>query len=130
MPRVVYSPMSATVSGFSVNQMLFAESTVTKFTSYVDSTYSNRGLGWQKPERPGMRFVGPSSAWAGHVATSSAFGHTGFTGTSYYMDPARDLFVVLLTNRVNPTRNNNKITPVRRELADAVVAALSSPSNP
>jgi CubicO group peptidase (beta-lactamase class C family) len=106
---------------------VFAESTVTKFTSYVDSTYSNRGLGWQKPELPGMRFVGPSSAWGGHVATPSAFGHTGFTGTSYYMDPARDLFVVLLTNRVDPTRNNNKITPVRRELADAVVAALSVP---
>ena len=104
---------------------VFAESTVTRFTSYVDSTYSNRALGWQKPERPGMRFVGPSSAWAGHVATSSAFGHTGFTGTSYYIDPDRNLFVVLLTNRVNPTRNNNKITPVRRELADAVVAALS-----
>jgi CubicO group peptidase (beta-lactamase class C family) len=108
---------------------VFAESTVTRFTSYVDSTYSNRGLGWQKPELPGMRFTGPSSAWAGHVATPSAFGHTGFTGTSYYIDPARDLFVVLLSNRVNPTRNNSKITPVRARLADAVVAALSSPTS-
>ena len=106
---------------------VFAESTVTRFTGYVDSTYSNRGLGWQKPELPGMRFTGPSSAWGGHVATPSAFGHTGFTGTSYYIDPARNLFVVLLSNRVNPTRNNNKITPVRSRLTDAVVGALTSP---
>jgi CubicO group peptidase (beta-lactamase class C family) len=103
---------------------IFAESTVVRFTSYVDSTYSNRGLGWQKPELPGMRFTGPSTAWGGHVATSRAFGHTGFTGTSLYVDPARNVFVVLLTNRVNPTRNNTKITPVRSRLADAVVSAL------
>jgi CubicO group peptidase (beta-lactamase class C family) len=104
---------------------VFAESTVTRFTSYVDSTYSNRGLGWQKPELPGMKFTGPSAAWGGHVATPSAFGHTGFTGTSYYIDPARNVFVVLLSNRVNPTRENPRITGVRSRLADAVVAALS-----
>jgi len=102
----------------------WAESTVTRFTSYVDSTFSNRGLGWQKPERPGMRFTGPSAAWSGHVATTRAFGHTGFTGTSLYIDPGRNLFVILLSNRVNPTRDNPKITPVRARLTDAVVAAL------
>jgi CubicO group peptidase (beta-lactamase class C family) len=109
---------------------VFAESTVTRFTSYADSTYSNRGLGWQKPERPGMRFTGPSAAWGGRSASSRAFGHTGFTGTSIWIDPERDLFVVLLTNRVNPTRDNPRITPVRARLADAVAAALSSPSAP
>jgi CubicO group peptidase (beta-lactamase class C family) len=103
---------------------IWADSTVAMFTRYADSTWSNRALGWQKPEVPNERFGGPSSAWGGHVATTRAFGHTGFTGTSIYIDPARDLFVVLLTNRVNPTRNNNKITPVRTKLADAVVAAL------
>ena len=40
------------------------------------------------------------------------------------MDPVNDVFIVLLSNRVNPTRNNNKITPVRRQLADAVMTAL------
>jgi CubicO group peptidase (beta-lactamase class C family) len=68
-----------------------------------------------------MRFASPSAAWAGHSMSSRAFGHTGFTGTSIGIDPQRDLFIVLLTNRVNPTRNNNKITEVRRRLADAVV---------
>ena len=95
--------------------------TIARFTAYVDSTFSDRGLGWQKPDLPGMKFASPSAAWAGHSMSTRAFGHTGFTGTSIGIDPQRDLFVVLLTNRVNPTRNNNKITEVRRQLADAVV---------
>ena len=62
-----------------------------------------------------------------------AFGHTGFTGTSIWIDPTRDLFVVLLTNRVNPTRQNLRIGAVRTALADAVVRIMdrdpaSSPS--
>ena len=43
--------------------------------------------------------------------SARAFGHTGFTGTSIWMDPERGTFVILLTNRVNPTRQN---TPNRR----------------
>ena len=53
-----------------------------------------------------------------------AFGHTGFTGTSLWMDPARRTFVLLLTNRVKPTRNNTRINSVRISLADAVVSAM------
>ena len=60
------------------------------------------------------RSVGPRS-----------FGHTGFTGTSMWMDPDRDLFVILLTNRVHPTRENNAIRAVRRAVADAVVRGLA-----
>lgn len=56
--------------------------------------------------------------------STSAFGHTGFTGTSIWMDPGQNLFVLLLTNRVNPTRENRKIGAVRTGLADAVVGAL------
>ena len=96
--------------------------TIAQFTAYTDSTFSNRGIGWQKPDLPGMKFASPSSAWAGHFMSTRAFGHTGFTGTSIAIDPSRDLFVVLLSNRVDPTRNNNKITEVRRQLADSVVA--------
>ena len=109
--------------------------TIARFTAYVDSTFSDRGLGWQKPDLPGMQFTNPSAAWAGHSLSSRAFGHTGFTGTSIGIDPQRDLFIILLSNRVNPTRNNTKITAVRRQLADAVVpdfdrlhAAVSTPS--
>ena len=98
--------------------------TIRLFTSYVDSTFSDRGIGWQKPDLPGMKYASPSASWAGHMMSSRAFGHTGFTGTSIAIDPASDIFIVLLTNRVNPTRNNNKITPVRRELADAVMSVV------
>ncbi|HEY9230130.1 MAG TPA: serine hydrolase domain-containing protein, partial [Gemmatimonadaceae bacterium] len=78
----------------------------------------DRALGWQKPN-------GTNSA--GRLMSSDAFGHTGFTGTSIWMDPRRDVFVILLSNRVNPTRANNRIGRVRTQLADAVMTALGSP---
>ena len=64
----------------------------------------DRALGWQKPD-------GNNSA--GHLMSANAFGHTGFTGTSIWIDPDRDVFIILLTNRVNPTRANTKIGKVR-----------------
>ncbi len=97
--------------------------TIDLFTRYVDSTLSNRALGWQKPERDGMRDRFPSSSWAGSYMSSRAFGHTGFTGTSIAIDPELDLFIILLSNRVNPTRDNPGIAGVRRRLADVVVTA-------
>jgi CubicO group peptidase (beta-lactamase class C family) len=57
--------------------------------------------------------------------TASAFGHTGYTGTSIWMDPELDLFVILLTNRVHPTRANQKHIPLRRAVADAAVRAIT-----
>jgi len=53
-----------------------------------------------------------------------AFGHTGFTGTSLWCDPRLDLCVVLLTNRVHPTRVNNKILGVRTAVHDLVRNAV------
>ncbi|HEY2377748.1 MAG TPA: serine hydrolase domain-containing protein [Gemmatimonadaceae bacterium] len=76
----------------------------------------DRALGWQKPD-------GRNSA--GHLMSERAFGHTGFTGTSIWIDPARDVFVILLSNRVNPTRANTKIGRVRVALADAVMSTMA-----
>jgi CubicO group peptidase (beta-lactamase class C family) len=76
---------------------------------------ADRALGWQKPD--GMNS-------AGHFMSPEAFGHTGFTGTSIWMDPTNDVFIILLSNRVNPTRANTKIGRVRVALADAVLSAL------
>lgn len=98
--------------------------TIALFSTYVDSTFSNRGLGWQKPDRDAMPFRTPSAAWAGRDMSGRAYGHTGFTGTSIAIDPKLDLYIILLSNRVNPTRNNSRITDVRRRLADAVVSAV------
>ena len=89
--------------------------TIVQFGTVQDSTFSNRALGWETP-------TGTNSA--GHLMKRPAFGHTGFTGTSIWIDPEHDLFIVLLTNRVNPTRANTKITAVRQALADAVVTSL------
>jgi CubicO group peptidase (beta-lactamase class C family) len=56
--------------------------------------------------------------------SAAAFGHTGFTGTSLWIDPVREIYVVLLTNRVHPTRNNEAIRAIRPALHDAIVESL------
>ncbi len=61
---------------------------------------------------------------AGRRASSSTFGHLGFTGTSFWCDPERDVVVVLLTNRVHPSRANEKIRAFRPAFHDGVLAAL------
>jgi CubicO group peptidase (beta-lactamase class C family) len=99
--------------------------TVATFTVYADPAYSNRALGWQKRERPDMAFR-TGAAWAGETMSVSSYGHTGFTGTSLGIDPERDLFVILLSNRVNPTRNNPRITAVRVAVTDAVVSVTDA----
>ena len=76
---------------------------------------SSRTLGWDSPD-------GGSSA--GQFFSPWSFGHTGFTGTSIWIDPEKDLFVVVLTNRVNPTRNNTRHVQLRRDVADAVQQAV------
>jgi CubicO group peptidase (beta-lactamase class C family) len=79
---------------------------------------SSRALGWDTPSE---------NSSAGTRLGPRAFGHTGFTGTSIWIDPDRDLFITLLTNRVNPTRANTKILQVRRRVADLVVDAVTPP---
>lgn len=76
---------------------------------------ASRALGWDTPSGRSSagRFFGPRS-----------FGHTGFTGTSLWVDPERGLFVVLLTNRVHLGNENPRHVPLRRDLADAVQAAI------
>jgi CubicO group peptidase (beta-lactamase class C family) len=76
---------------------------------------SSRALGWDTPapESSSGRFLSPSS-----------FGHTGFTGTSLWLDPQHRLAIVLLSNRVNPTRNNPRWAPVRGRIADLVMTTL------
>jgi CubicO group peptidase (beta-lactamase class C family) len=83
---------------------------------------STRALGWDTPPDPPE-----AGASAGTHLSRQAFGHTGFTGTSLWMDPARDLFLILLTNRVHPTRANTAILHIRPRVADLVVTALTRP---
>jgi CubicO group peptidase (beta-lactamase class C family) len=76
---------------------------------------SSRALGWDTPSE---------SSSAGSRLSDHAFGHTGFTGTSIWLDPDRRLVIVLLSNRVHPTRQNPRWAPVRAEVADLVVSTL------
>jgi beta-glucosidase-like glycosyl hydrolase/CubicO group peptidase (beta-lactamase class C family) len=76
---------------------------------------SSRVLGWDTAD-------GKNSA--GHLMSQRAFGHTGFTGTSVWTDPAKNMFVILLSNRVHPTRNNQKLLSFRARLHDTVMKAV------
>ncbi len=100
------------------HRRLVSRQTVERFTAHAGVPGSDRALGWQKPSAENS---------AGSRLSPAAFGHTGFTGTSLWIDPERQLFVILLTNRVHPTRDNDAIRRVRRDLADAVVNALQEP---
>jgi len=111
MTRFAHMMMSGgTIDGRNV----IPAATIAQFTK---RQVADRALGWQKPD---------GSNSAGHKMSEEAFGHTGFTGTSIWMDPKNDVFVLLLTNRVNPTRNNGKIGRVRTQLADAVMTEILS----
>ncbi|HEU5184283.1 MAG TPA: serine hydrolase domain-containing protein [Gemmatimonadaceae bacterium] len=92
-------------------------STIAQFTAVQDPGLSHRALGWETP-------TGQNSA--GQRMSARAFGHTGFTGTSLWIDPEQGTFVLLLSNRVNPSRQNTRIGLVRSALANAVMAAIGS----
>ncbi len=76
---------------------------------------SNRALGFETPS--------PQSS-AGRLMSKNSIGHTGFTGTSIWMDRARDLLIVCLTNRVHPTRANHRVQAFRRALHNLVIEQM------
>lgn len=93
-----------------------SDTAVERFTRRTTGT---RALGWDTPDEEGM-------GSAGMYLSKNAYGHTGFTGTSIWIDPDRELFAILLTNRVHAPRARRPakvILDVRADLADA--AALS-----
>jgi CubicO group peptidase (beta-lactamase class C family) len=98
------------------DRRIVSRETVGLFTRRAGIPGSDRALGWDTRSAEGSS--------AGTFFSSRSFGHTGFTGTSIWIDPERNLFVILLTNRVHPTRENNLIRQARPTVADAVVRAL------
>ena len=98
---------------------VFADSTVRLFTRRAAGT---RALGWDTCNNSGS---------CGSLMGENAFGHTGFTGTSLWIDPERNMFVVLLTNRVHEARARRPakvIADVRADLSDAAeLAVLDDP---
>lgn len=78
---------------------------------------SDRAVGWDTPSRNG-------TSSAGDYFSNSSFGHLGFTGTSMWVDPERDIIIVLLTNRVHPSRDKGGIYGIRRAFHTAVMREL------
>jgi len=91
---------------------------------FTRRTAGTRALGWDTAEGTGG---------AGKFLDSHAYGHTGYTGTSIWIDPERQMFVLLLTNRVHAARARRPakvISDVRADLADAAAAAvIDNPDN-
>ncbi len=114
--------------GRGPGRRLVSRATVELFTERAGVPLASRALGWDTPaNETGVRSSTPGEhgyTAAGSLLSARSFGHTGFTGTSMWMDPERELYVILLTNRVHPTRENRAILAVRAQVCDAAVRAL------
>ena len=97
---------------------ILSSATVELFATRQDLPLgSTRALGWD---------TGSPDSLAGEQASPRAVLHEGFTGTSIYIDPDRDAFIVFLSNRVHPSRQNQAIDQARRDVHAAVLKALDA----
>ncbi len=98
------------------DRILAQPDTFQEFIRRTNVPGSSRALGWDT--------MLPTSS-CGTRMSATAIGHTGFTGTSLWIDWEKDVYVVLLTNRVHPTRENNRLKEIRPAFHDAVMETLS-----
>lgn len=107
---------AATVlQSFETDTWLATPGLIRQFAARRPVPDSSRALGWDT-----MR---PTSS-CGTRLSAASIGHTGFTGTSLWIDPMSNLYVVVLSNRVHPTRSNERYLPLRARIHDAVMADL------
>jgi CubicO group peptidase (beta-lactamase class C family) len=106
----------ATFAGAMLNGNLVRQETVSLFTRReTNPEGTSHALGWDTPSQPSQ---------SGKYLSPSSFGHLGYTGTSLWIDPERQLSVTLLTNRTWPDNQNQAIRQVRPVFHDAIVEAL------
>ncbi len=105
-------------NGRYLDQQIFDPATIQLFTTR-NSGLNSRALGWDTK-------TDEKSSAGKFFSTDFSFGHTGFTGTSIWVDKKEGLFVILLTNRVYPTRTNRKIIEFRPKLHNAVYEAVTN----
>jgi CubicO group peptidase (beta-lactamase class C family) len=111
------------LNGGTLNGVQFLKpETIQLFTAY-HSKISRRGYGFDKPEKDNRIRKDP---YPSALASPSTFGHTGFTGTCVWVDPEYDLVYIFLSNRVFPTRDNNKLSQlgIRGKIQDALISAI------
>ncbi|QIX60264.1 serine hydrolase [Hymenobacter sp. BT18] len=100
-------------------QQLLKKETLTEYTRCQFCPQNRRALGFDRPASP------PAGNTA-HDASASSFGHSGFTGTYFWVDPERELVYIFLSNRVNPSRRNNKLSDlnVRTQILQLAIEAV------
>ena len=81
------------------------------------SSSNDRAIGWDTPSRNGK-------SSAGDYFSNSTYGHLGFTGTSLWIDPKKEIIVILLSNRVHPNRNKKGIYQFRRDFHNSLMQTL------
>jgi beta-N-acetylhexosaminidase len=103
--------------GIYRHKRFYSPQTIKEWTSRQEvPPGSGRALGWDTPADEGSS--------AGDYFSQGSFGHLGFTGTSIWIDPHREIAIILLTNRVHPTRHRNGMFQVRRDFHNAAMKAL------
>jgi CubicO group peptidase (beta-lactamase class C family) len=106
------------LKGYKGRSEIFPSETVQKFWERPgNAPLGTHAMGWDTPA--------PKGSSSGTCFSPSSVGHLGFTGCSVWLDPERMLEVILLSNRVCPTRSNEQIKTLRPVLHDAVFQALS-----
>ena len=116
----IFAQMMLNGGSYDGTQIL-TDSTVSLFTR---RTAGHRALGWDTAD---------GDYGSGRYLTERAYGHTGYTGTSIWIDPDREMFVVLLTNRVHAAKADRPakvIADVRSDLSDAAVLAVMDGPTP
>jgi CubicO group peptidase (beta-lactamase class C family) len=99
------------LDGYHGRPSPFRTDLVQRFVTRQQTPGSSWGLGWDTPSPPSS---------SGRHFSPQAFGHLGFTGTSIWIDPVPELEVILLSNRVHPTRQNNLIRDFRPQIHDLI----------
>ena len=111
------------LNGGVLNGKRYLKSNTIKFFTAYHSNVSRRGYGFDKPEKDNATSNDP---YPSALASLETFGHTGFTGTCVWVDPKYNIVYIFLSNRVNPTRNNNKLSDlrVRGKIQDAIYRSV------
>ena len=105
--------------GLALRKDLRGESEKIAPSGVIKKFIKNQNASW------GLGFMKPSGAsTSGSYFSKESFGHTGFTGMSLWMEPKRDLLVVMASNRVNPTRKNQDFKIMRPKIHDIIVDHL------
>ena len=114
----IYAQMLLNNGRYGTTRVLSSRSVKLMRTLQTEGLNERRGLGWL--------LQGQGTVSAGDLLSEHAIGHTGFTGTSLWIDPPDDLIVVLLTNRVHPSRERGKgeISRIRATVNDISVGAI------